>query len=120
MLFFAESEETLAQEGSGATVARRRLGRALRKLREKANIRLEQAAEEVVCSIAKISRQENGLAPMWPSDVRLLLDLYGLTDPVRRAQLEEWAVRTGTRGVRAGRWSNPEQRHRATPAGGPL
>ena len=63
---------------SGPTIARRRLGDALRKLREAGNIRIERAARELECSTAKISRLENGLGPAKTWDVRILLSLYGV------------------------------------------
>jgi hypothetical protein len=79
-------------------VVRRRLGRALRQLREDANIRIEQAARELECSTAKVSRLENGLGPAKTVEVRALLDLYSLADPERRAQFETWAAGTKSSG----------------------
>jgi hypothetical protein len=72
-------------------VARRRLGTALRRLREDANIRIDAAARELECSPAKISRLENGQGPAKLWDVRILADFYGLQDPVIRKRLESWA-----------------------------
>jgi hypothetical protein len=63
----------------------------LKRFREHANLRLEAAAEELECSIAKISRLENGLGPAKLWDVRILLDLYGVKDAAARQQFEEWA-----------------------------
>jgi transcriptional regulator with XRE-family HTH domain len=88
----------LARRSSGPTVVRRRLGRALRELREDANIRIERAARELECSTAKISRLENGLGPAKLVEVRALLDLYGLDDPARRAQFEKWTGGTKSSG----------------------
>lgn len=82
----------MARRSSGSTVVRRRLGHALRALREEANIRIERAARELECSIAKISRLENGLGPAKTVEVRALLDLYGLDDSARRSQFAEWAA----------------------------
>jgi transcriptional regulator with XRE-family HTH domain len=89
----------VARRSSGPTVVRRRLGRALRELREDANVRIERAARELECSTAKISRLENGLGPAKLVEVRALLDLYGLDDPERRAQFEDWAG-----GTKSSRW----------------
>ncbi len=88
----------MAGRSSGSVVVRRRLGRALRQLREDANIRIERAARELECSTAKISRLENGLGPARTVEVRALLDLYGLRDSERRAQFERWASRTKSSG----------------------
>lgn len=88
----------MGRRSSGSTVVRRRLGHALRALREESNIRIERAARELECSAAKISRLENGLGPAKVVEVRALLDLYGLDDPPRRAQFEEWAVQTKSTG----------------------
>lgn len=88
----------MADRSSGSAVVRRRLGRALRQLREDANIRIERAARELECSTAKVSRLENGLGPARTVEVRALLDLYGLRDSERRAQFERWASRTKSSG----------------------
>jgi Domain of unknown function (DUF5753)/Helix-turn-helix domain len=88
----------VADRSSGSTVVRRRLGRALRQLREDANIRIERAARELECSTAKVSRLENGLGPARTVEVRALLDLYGLRDPGRRAQFVKWAAGTKSSG----------------------
>lgn len=88
----------MADRSSGSVVVRRRLGRALRQLREDANIRIERAARELECSTAKVSRLENGLGPARTVEVRALLDLYGLRDSERRAQFERWASRTKSSG----------------------
>ena len=88
----------MAGRSSGSVVVRRRLGRALRQLREDANIRIERAARELECSTAKVSRLENGLGPAKTVEVRALLDLYGLDDPERRAQFERWTAGTKSSG----------------------
>jgi hypothetical protein len=77
----------VADRSSGSAVVRRRLGRALRRLREDANIRIERPARVLECSTAKISRLENGLGPAKAVEVRALLDLYGIDDPEQRARL---------------------------------
>ena len=86
---------------SGPTVARRRLGTALRDLREKANIRLDAAARELECSPAKISRLENGHGFARAADVHALLDLYqnrlfetGYRDPALRSKFDSWLAQT--------------------------
>ncbi|HEY2224858.1 helix-turn-helix transcriptional regulator [Actinomycetospora sp.] len=74
----------------GPVVVRRRLGAALRRLREDANMRLEQVAAELEVSPAKISRLETGhsVAKTW--DVRNLLTVYGVVDVERRTQILGW------------------------------
>lgn len=56
---------------------RRRLGNELRELREQANLRIEDAADELHCSTSKISRLENGKTPPLERDVRDLVAFYG-------------------------------------------
>ena len=73
----------MAHRSPGSRAARHRLGTGLKRLREQANLRLDAAAHELECSIAKISRLENGLGPAKLWDVRILLDLYGLETPPR-------------------------------------
>jgi transcriptional regulator with XRE-family HTH domain len=75
---------------SGPVVVRRRLGATLRRLREGANLRLEQVAAELEVSSSKISRMETGhsLPKTW--DVRNLLSVYGLEDEDRRNEILRW------------------------------
>ncbi|TCK20754.1 helix-turn-helix domain-containing protein [Pseudonocardia endophytica] len=88
----------MPSRSSGSTVVRRRLGHALRNLREDANIRIEAAARELECSTAKISRLENGLGPAKKLEVRALLDLYGVTNARRRKEFDTWADGTKAAG----------------------
>ncbi|MHC3467577.1 helix-turn-helix domain-containing protein [Streptomyces sp. 7R007] len=67
----------------GPTVRRRQLGSELRRLREHAGKRIEDAAAHLECSMSKISRVETGQAPIKARDVRDLLEWYGVSDPVR-------------------------------------
>jgi transcriptional regulator with XRE-family HTH domain len=83
---------------AGSAVVRRRLGSALRTLREQSNIRIEAASRAIECSTATISRLENGRGPAKALEVRALLDLYGEQDPKRRAQFEKWASETRSTG----------------------
>jgi transcriptional regulator with XRE-family HTH domain len=87
----------------GSMIARRRLGNALRKLRENANMRIEHAARELECSSAKISRLESGLGPAKTWDVRILLNLYGVSGEKERARFEAWAAATKSAG-----WWEPD------------
>ncbi|GAA2450211.1 helix-turn-helix domain-containing protein [Streptomyces sp. NPDC051041] len=64
----------------GPTLRRRQLGAELRRLREHAGKRIEDAAAYLECSMSKISRVETGQAPIKARDVRDLLQWYGVTD----------------------------------------
>ncbi|MEV6016671.1 MULTISPECIES: helix-turn-helix transcriptional regulator [unclassified Streptomyces] len=64
----------------GPTVRRRQLGSELRRLREHAGKKIEDAAAHLECSMSKISRVETGQAPIKARDVRDLLEWYGVTD----------------------------------------
>ncbi|MEV5712134.1 helix-turn-helix transcriptional regulator [Actinoallomurus sp. NPDC052274] len=69
------------------TFRRRRVALELRRLREGANLTLEQASEHLECSPTKLSRMETARTPLHPRDVRDLLDLYGVTDEKVRETL---------------------------------
>jgi transcriptional regulator with XRE-family HTH domain len=70
------------------TLRRRRLGHELRELREQAGLTLDQAAAQLEdFSAAKISRIETANVGARPRDVEALLDVYGLHDKQRRANL---------------------------------
>ncbi|GAA2413837.1 helix-turn-helix transcriptional regulator [Actinomadura vinacea] len=70
------------------TVRRRRLSRELRALREVAGLTIDQVTRELEWGKGKLSRIENN---DWrrPSvqDIRVLLDVYEVTDPERREAL---------------------------------
>ncbi len=72
------------------TIRRRRLSEELKQLRTKAGLTLEQAASKLEWSRAKIANIETGkrLRP-YVTDIRLLLDIYGVTDTGRREALLE-------------------------------
>ncbi len=74
----------------GPVVTRRRLGGELKRLRDEVGLKLDDVARELECSTSKISRLETGKGiPRW-RDVRDMLDVYGIVDPVTRARLEGW------------------------------
>jgi transcriptional regulator with XRE-family HTH domain len=60
-------------------VRRRRLGIELRRLREGAELTIEQVAQRLEVSDSKISRIENGQVSATPRDVRDMATLYGVT-----------------------------------------
>ncbi|MGB9376064.1 MAG: Scr1 family TA system antitoxin-like transcriptional regulator, partial [Mycobacteriales bacterium] len=73
-------------------VSRRRLGSELRSLRDAANKKIEDAAQALECSPAKISRLENGKGLPRTRDVRDLASLYGPEAEARLPYLLELAV----------------------------
>jgi transcriptional regulator with XRE-family HTH domain len=62
------------------TVRRRVLGTNLRRLREEKELYLEHAAKELGCHPGKISRIESGRSGIRQLDLRVLLDLYSISD----------------------------------------
>jgi transcriptional regulator with XRE-family HTH domain len=65
---------------SSPTVKRRRLAAELRHHREQAGMTIDEVAERLEWSTAKISRIENARVSVLPRDVKFLITLYGLTD----------------------------------------
>jgi transcriptional regulator with XRE-family HTH domain len=59
-----------------SAVVRRRLALELRRLREAADLKIEEAAAALECSASKISRIETGRVLASPRDVRDLLRIY--------------------------------------------
>lgn len=68
---------------------RRRLGAHLRRLRESAGRTLEEVAEHLECSIAKLSRIETGHVSTRVQDLRDMLDLYGVSGQAREELLAQ-------------------------------
>ncbi|MEU1104356.1 helix-turn-helix transcriptional regulator [Streptomyces tibetensis] len=64
----------------GPAVRRRKLGAELRALRSSAGLTSGEAARLVGWHQSKVSRIETGTSGVKPTDVRLLLDAYGVTD----------------------------------------
>ncbi|WP_019813076.1 helix-turn-helix domain-containing protein [Saccharomonospora saliphila] len=64
--------------GHGPTVRRRRLAGELRRLRENAQLTIDEVGEKLECSASKISRIETGHVGVTPRDARDLLELYGV------------------------------------------
>jgi transcriptional regulator with XRE-family HTH domain len=79
-------------------VGRRRLAQELRRLRSAAGLTISDVAARLECSAGKISRIETGSVGVQATDVRALLDVYGvsgtrrdaLTDLVRLARRRAW------------------------------
>ncbi|WP_017607224.1 helix-turn-helix domain-containing protein [Nocardiopsis xinjiangensis] len=81
------------------TIRRRRLSEELKQLRSTAGLTLEQAAKKLEWSRAKIANIETGkrLRP-YVTDIGLLLDIYGVTDPERREALFELTRQSRVKG----------------------
>jgi transcriptional regulator with XRE-family HTH domain len=65
---------------SSPTVKRRRLAAELRRYREAAGLTIDDVADRLEWSAAKISRIENSRVSVLPRDVKFLLSTYGLSD----------------------------------------
>ncbi|MFI9009797.1 helix-turn-helix domain-containing protein [Actinosynnema sp. NPDC053489] len=63
--------------GSSPTLRKRRLVGELRRLREAADLTIEDVAARLECSASKISRIETGRVGVTPRDVRDMLAAYG-------------------------------------------
>ncbi|MDI1465451.1 helix-turn-helix transcriptional regulator [Catellatospora sp. KI3] len=83
---------------SGTSLRRRRLGVALRELRERAGMTHQQVGPVLDCSPSKLSRIENGEVGVRRGDLLALLDLYGLADALQRDELTELARESKRRG----------------------
>jgi len=86
----------------GPLIPRRRLGAALRELRDAAGLHLDAAAAHLECSTSKISRLETGQGIPKARDIRDLLDLYGIDDQRTRDRL----LRLAGEGRRQGWWES--------------
>ncbi|EHM23925.1 helix-turn-helix domain-containing protein [Streptomyces sp. W007] len=80
---------------------RRRLGAELKRLREKAGVKMEDAAERIGGDKPKISRQENGRQGVSKLEIEALLALYGVSDERLRTAL----ITLAREGRRKGWWA---------------
>ncbi|MFG2596935.1 helix-turn-helix domain-containing protein [Streptomyces sp. NPDC048462] len=80
------------------TVRRRRLGSGLRRLREQAALTLDEAETRSGLSASKISRLESATRGARPTDVELLMSVYGVEDDDVRSFLLTLARDGGKRG----------------------
>ncbi|MCX5391225.1 helix-turn-helix transcriptional regulator [Streptomyces sp. NPDC006482] len=84
--------------GGKPTVRSRRLGSALKRLREAAGVDQSVAAQAILRSVTKVSRLESGQVSASALEVRTLLDCYGVRDGDERRRLEELARASNQRG----------------------
>lgn len=73
----------MAAGSSNPTVRRRELARRLRDLRLAAGKSLDDVAQELMCSTAKVSRMETGERTAQQRDIRDLCRFYGVSDTER-------------------------------------
>ncbi|GHF82584.1 transcriptional regulator with XRE-family HTH domain [Amycolatopsis bartoniae] len=76
------------QRGQGPTIRRRRLASELRRLREAADLTIDEVGEKLECSASKVSRIETGHVGVTPRDARDMLELYGITGDEREALVQ--------------------------------
>ena len=102
---------TLAGHGESPVVARRRVRLALRRARDAVGLSQGSVANHMGWSVSKVQRIEAGDNAVSGTDLRALLDLYGVTDREEIDQLAEEA-----RISRRQRWwTKPEIRDHLTP-----
>ncbi|WP_320781203.1 helix-turn-helix transcriptional regulator [Streptomyces sp. CRN 30] len=78
---------------------RRRLRIELRKARDEAGLTQRDAVQQLEWSLSKLIRIEKGTVSLGVTDLRALLQLYGVTEPDRVTELEEAA-----RGSKGASW----------------
>ncbi|WP_345652369.1 helix-turn-helix transcriptional regulator [Streptomyces tremellae] len=71
------------------TIRQRRLARRLRELRISAGLTHADASVVLDADKSKVGRIENAQSGVRLPDLRALLDLYGVTDPAERAEIEK-------------------------------
>lgn len=76
------------KRGQGPTIRRRRLASELRRLREAADLTIDEVGEKLECSASKVSRIETGHVGVTPRDARDMLELYGLIGDEREALVQ--------------------------------
>lgn len=96
-------------EGDTPTIARRRVRLALREAREASGLTQQHVADEMEWSLSKVIRIEKGDVSIAPNDLRPLLNMLGIKDRARIAELLVEAKIARTRQRRA--WYQ-EQRFR--------
>src|SRR6266704_32192 len=89
---FLRKDAIFVPEVRSPTVRRRELGALLRALRLKKGLTVEQAAEQLLFSMSKLSRMETGHGVPTLRDIRDLCHLYGVTDEAERDRLVNLAV----------------------------
>jgi transcriptional regulator with XRE-family HTH domain len=99
---FLRKDATFVPEVRSPTVRRRELGALLRKLRTEKGLTVEQAAEQLMFSMSKLSRMETGHGIATPRDIRDVCSLYEVTDEAERERM----LRLAAEGKQAGWWQS--------------
>jgi transcriptional regulator with XRE-family HTH domain len=99
---FLRKDVTFVPEVRSPTVRRRELGALLRKLRTEKGLTVEQAAEELMFSMSKLSRMETGHGVATPRDIRDVCSLYEVTDEAERERM----LKLAAEGKQAGWWQS--------------
>ncbi|BCJ33471.1 transcriptional regulator [Actinocatenispora thailandica] len=71
-------------EDDGRMVRRRRVGMLLRQYRNAAGLTAQQVADELDCSVSKVTRIELARVPAQRRDVRDMLNMFGVTGEERQ------------------------------------
>ena len=85
-------DATFVPEVRSPTVRRRELGALLRKLRTEKGLTVEQAAEQLMFSMSKLSRMETGHGVATRRDIRDLCALYEVTEDAERERMLKLAA----------------------------
>jgi transcriptional regulator with XRE-family HTH domain len=85
-------DATSMPEVRSPTVRRRELGALLRKLRLEKGLTVEQAADQLLFSMSKLSRMETGHGIATARDIRDLCVLYEVTDHAERDHMMKLAA----------------------------
>ena len=99
---FLRKDATFVPEVRSPTVRRRELGALLRKLRTEKGLTVEQAADQLMFSMSKLSRMETGHGAPSRRDIRDLCAIYEVTDETERKRMMNLAVE----GRQAGWWQS--------------
>jgi transcriptional regulator with XRE-family HTH domain len=99
---FLRKDVTFVPEVRSPTVRRRELGALLRKLRTEKGLTVEQAAEQLMFSMSKLSRMETGHGVATPRDIRDVCSLYEVTDEAERERM----LKLAAEGKQAGWWQS--------------
>jgi transcriptional regulator with XRE-family HTH domain len=99
---FLRKDATFVPEVRSPTVRRRELGALLRKLRTEKGLTVEQASDQLLFSMSKLSRMETGHGVATARDIRDLCELYGVTDNAERDHL----MRLAAEGKQQGWWQS--------------
>src|ERR1700751_1923647 len=85
-------DASFVPEVRSPTVRRRELGAWLGKLRTDKGFTVEQAAEQLMFSMSKLSRMETGHGVATPRDIRVVCSLYEVTDEAEHKRMLNLAV----------------------------